>query len=128
MYGLFFASKKSLPFNLPSFRPLPVFTLAASTLMSKTPVVTSADVKFRVESHFSKTPSIGTDALTLNVILKPPAGGVISKTGTSSGAFARLGNENKMDATSHKTPNRIRWDLSGCDRPPVQIQGQRKIA
>src|SRR5271170_7313479 len=107
MYGLFFASKKSLLFSLPSFRPLPVLTLPASTLMSKTPVVTSGDVNFRVDSHFSKTPAIGTDAFTLKVILKPPAGGVISKTGTSAGACARLAEESERNAMRQKTVSRM---------------------
>jgi len=56
--------KKSLLFNLPSFIPLPVFTLSAWILMSKTPVVTSGDVKVIAASHLSKVPSIATDAFT----------------------------------------------------------------
>jgi hypothetical protein len=60
--------------------PLPVFTLAASTLMSKTPVVASVGVNVMVASHLSKTPSIGNDAYTLNVILLTT--GVTLKVGT----------------------------------------------
>src|SRR5258708_30905096 len=66
--GLCFTSKKSLPFSLPSFMPLPVFTLSAWILTSKTAVVTSGDVKARVASHLSKVPPIATDAFTKNLI------------------------------------------------------------
>src|SRR5580698_3106279 len=127
MYGLSFASKKSLPFSLPSFRPLPVFTLFASTLMSSTPVVTSLDANFSVASHFSNTPSIGTDAFTLNVILNPPAGGVTTNTGTS-GACALTGNAATIDAPKIKAPSRITIAPRRAQRARIDFDSTRHHA
>src|SRR5450432_1942652 len=79
MYGSWLALKKSLLFSLPFFMSLPVFTESALILRSKTPVVTSVDGNTSVASHFSKLPSMATDALTAN--LTERASGVMTKTG-----------------------------------------------
>ena len=63
------------------------------------PVVESGDVNVRVASHFSKVPSIATDAFTPNLIVLST--GVILKTGTLAGPCARVADEDKTDA---KTP------------------------
>src|ERR1700760_1718672 len=94
MYGLFSASKKSLLFNFPSFMPLPVSTLAASALISKTPVLTSVEVNVMVASHLSNLPAMATEAFTLKPILLLVLSNL--KTGTcaeASGAriTARIG-------------------------------------
>jgi hypothetical protein len=68
-----------LPFSLPSFMPLPVFTRSAGILMSKTPVQTSGDVNVSAASHLSKLPLIATEALAKNLI--ELSSGVIAKTG-----------------------------------------------
>jgi len=46
------------------------------------------DVTVKVASHFSKVPSIGTEAFTANLIVLFT--GVTLKTGTSVGAYARI--------------------------------------
>src|ERR1700758_2551884 len=53
--------------------------------MSRTPVVTSGEVKVRVASHLSKVPSIATEAFTLNLIVLC-GGGEIAKTGACAWA------------------------------------------
>src|SRR5882724_5872712 len=97
--GLCFTSKKSLLFSLPSFMPLPVFTLSAWILTSKTAVVTSGDVNVRVASHLSKVQSIATDAFTKNLI--ELSSGVTTDTGTC----ALPSDGRAIDATSQKTFN-----------------------
>src|SRR5664279_5679302 len=69
--------------------------------MSKTPVVTSVDVKVRAASHLSKVPFTATDAFTENLIELSCV--VILKTGTC----ARLSDGNTADAKKKKTANRI---------------------
>src|SRR5215471_20933687 len=105
MYGSSFALKKSLLLSLSSFMPLPVSTLAASILISKTPVEGSVDVNVNVASHFSNLPSIATDALTPNFIVL--CTGVILKTGTSLGAWARVTDGITAQATTQRVMNRI---------------------
>src|SRR6267378_5684018 len=48
--------------------PLPVSTLAAWILTSRTPVVSSGDVKVKVASHLSNLPAIFTEDLTWKLI------------------------------------------------------------
>src|SRR5215469_14659601 len=95
MYGFSFTSKKCLPFSLSFFMPLPVFTLSAAILTSRTPVETSLEVNAIVPSHLSNVPSIETDALTAKCTELPS--GVILRTGTSAEAWARLVVENRRD-------------------------------
>ena len=59
MYGYSFTSKQSSPFSLSSLDLLPVLTLSAWILISRTPVEASVEVKVRAASHFSKVPSMG---------------------------------------------------------------------
>ena len=87
MVGFCFTSKKSLPFNFPFFMPLPVSTLSAWILMSRTPVDTSGDVKVSEASHLSNFPLIATDASTSKIIALST--GVILKTGTPISSLAR---------------------------------------
>src|SRR6516162_1885726 len=111
MYGSSFALKKSLPRSLSSFMPLPVSTLAASILISKTPVEGSVDVNVSVASHFLNVPSIGTDAFTPNLIVL--CIGVILKTGTpEAGACAHAGDAVNAQAARHTMNIRI-------SRPPL---------
>src|SRR6516165_11621758 len=105
MYGSSFALKKSLPRSLSSFIPLPVSTLAASILISRTPVEGSVDVNVSVASHFLNVPSIGTDAFTPNLIVL--CIGVILKSGTPAGAWARLADGIHMSTTTQRVSNRI---------------------
>src|SRR6516162_1002445 len=69
--------------------------------MSKTPVVTSVDVKVRAASHLSKVPFMATDAFTENLIELSSV--VILKTGTC----ARLSDGNTADAKKKKRVNRM---------------------
>ena len=62
MTGLFYTSKKSLPFSLPFFIPLPVSTLAACMVMDKTLVVSSAEVNVSAASQLSNFPASATEA------------------------------------------------------------------
>ena len=78
--GFCSTSKKSLLFSLPFFMPLPVFTLAAWTSMSKAAVVTSGLFIVRVAFHWSNLPTMETEDFTLNVTELET--GVTSKTGT----------------------------------------------
>src|SRR6267143_4202060 len=48
--------------------PLPVSTVAAWILTSRTPVVSSGDVKVKVASHLSNLPAIFTEDLTWKLI------------------------------------------------------------
>src|SRR6266404_4191174 len=80
MVGESCALKKSLPFNLLFFRPLPVFTLSALISISKTPLRTSVDENFIVAFHLSKVPFIGTEDSTPNLMVLST--GVTSYTGT----------------------------------------------
>ncbi len=66
MYGSSLVLKKSLLLSLLSFTPLPVFTVSAAILMSKTPDVAFVVGNVRVAAHFSNFPSIATDAFTEN--------------------------------------------------------------
>src|SRR5277367_1864580 len=99
MNGLFATSKKSLPFSLPFFMPLPVSTEAASILRSKTPVVTSVDGNVRVASHLLNVPLIATDASTSNLTVL--CTGVISYTGpcacASDGSSTATATRQRMD-------------------------------
>src|SRR5215469_7565489 len=131
MYGSSFALKKSLPLSLSSFMPLPVSTLAASILMSKTPVVGSVDVNVSVASHFLNVPSIGTDAFTPNLIVL--CSGVILKTGTpEAGACAGPDDAVNAQAATHtmnirisRLPLRTRYKTSSRaivnDDPVAQV-------
>src|SRR5277367_3557947 len=69
--------------------------------MLKTPVLISGDVNTRVASHFSKVPSIATDAFTKNFTVLSP--GVIAKTG----ACARVTDGSAADTNRHRTANRM---------------------
>src|SRR6516165_9957644 len=95
MVGFCFTSKKSLPFNFPFFMPLPVSTLSAWILISRTPVDTSGDLKVREASHLSNLPSIATDASTSNLI--ELSTGVTLKTGIPSPVWAWLTQESTID-------------------------------
>jgi len=86
MYGSFLTSKNFSLLSLPPFMPLPVFTLAASILTSKTPVVGSVDLNVKVAFHFSNVLSRATEVLTLKLITLSP--GMISNTGTPAGVCA----------------------------------------
>src|SRR5580692_8674235 len=77
--------------------------------MSKTPVVTSVDVKARVASHLSKVPFIATDAFTANLMELSSV--VILKTGT----WARLDDGNIADARRQRTANRKVLGVSFLD-------------
>src|SRR5271169_1961399 len=77
--------------------------------MSKTPVVTSVDVKARVASHLSKVPFMATDAFTAN--LTELSSVVNLKTGT----WARLNDGNTADARRQRTANRIVLGVSFLD-------------
>src|SRR3974390_2018132 len=92
MYGSFSTLKKSSLLSLPFFMPLPVSTLAASILTSSTADSAAVEENTRVASHLSNTPSIGTEALTLNLMVLFT--GVTLNTGTLDGACARLTHEN----------------------------------
>src|SRR6516164_3177039 len=105
MYGSSLTLKKSLLLSFLSFMPLPVSTLAASILMSMTPVKGSVEVNVMVASHFVNVPSIGTDAFTPNLIVL--CIGVILKTGTPAGAWARLADGIHMSTTTQRVSNRI---------------------
>src|SRR5271157_2663336 len=94
--------------------------------MSNTPVVTSVDVKVRVESHFSKVPSSATDALTKNLTELSGAGAIVK-----TGVCARLTDGSRADANRHTTANFIEFLLnhkyyelasftsSGCHKLPT---------
>src|SRR5271170_5124332 len=69
--------------------------------MVKTPVLISGDVNTRVESHFSKVPSIATEAFTKNLMVLSP--GVIAKTG----ACARVTDGSAADTNRQRTANRM---------------------
>jgi hypothetical protein len=71
-------------------------------LMSKTPVVTSADVNVRVASHWSKVPCMATEALTANDI--ELSAREIAKTGASC---ARLTDGGTTDAKRQRTTIRM---------------------
>src|SRR5690242_2268838 len=74
--------------------------------MSKTPVVTSADVNVRVAFHLSNLPAIATEALTEN------ATELSSCVITTVGACARHGGVSTADATRPKIAIRI---VTECD-------------
>src|SRR6516164_1730742 len=110
MYGSSFALKKSLLLSLSSFIPLPVSTLAASILISRTPVEGSVDVNVSVASHFLNVPSIGTDAFTPNLIVL--CSGVILKTGTpEAGACVHAGDAVNAQAAAPSISTRISFLL-----------------
>src|SRR5215470_17922648 len=116
MVGFCLTSKKSLPFNLLFFIPLPVSTLLAWILMSSTPLDTSADMKVSEASHWSKEPLIATDASTSKVM--ELSTGTTLKTGTSSAAWALLVDKSKIDArTRNKTFRTVGHLLFGCEPP-----------
>src|SRR5215469_5767615 len=100
MVGFCFTSKKSLPFNFPFFMPLPVSTLSAWILMSRTPVDTSGDVKVSEASHLSNFPLIATDASTSKVIALST--GVILKTGTPSAGWPGLAHKDRLDTRKQR--------------------------
>src|SRR5215467_8394827 len=75
--------------------PLPVFTLSAAILTSRTPVEASLEVNVSVPSHWSNVPSIETDALTAKCMELPS--GVILRIGISPEAWARLMVENPRE-------------------------------
>src|SRR6516162_11871595 len=114
MYGACSASKKSLLFSFPSFMPLPVFTLAASILTSKTPDSAAVDVNVSAASHLSKVPSIGTDAFTANLIVLFT--GVILKTGTPDASCAGITGENNELANRVIREIRTQASLQFCSR------------
>src|SRR5580704_691443 len=105
MNGSSLTLKKSLPFSLPSFIPLPVLTLAAAIFTSRTPDSTFGDVYVNVASHLSKTPSMATDAFTPNLI--ELSSWTILITGIPSGVCARLTEENARSAKQQTRFNRI---------------------
>src|SRR6516165_10672882 len=108
MVGFCFTSKKSLPFNFPFFMPLPVSTLSAWILISRTPVDTSGDLKVSEASHLLNLPTIATDASTSNLI--ELSAGVTLKTGTPSLVWARLTHENIIDS---KITGRLSFIVGG---------------
>src|SRR5271163_1491364 len=93
--------------------PLPVFTLAAWTSMSKAAVVTSGLFIVRVAFHWSNLPTIETEDFTLNVTELET--GVTSNTGTC----ARLSGVNTAVATRERMVFRIR--KSGWSGPHCQL-------
>src|ERR1700751_393255 len=86
--------------------PLPVAPLAASILISKSPVVSSGDLNVRPASHLSNLPAIVTDDFTWNLI--ELCTGIISKTG----ACARPRGTNNINAEIHRV---IRCTLCSLD-------------
>jgi hypothetical protein len=76
--------------------PLPVLTLDASILISKAASSTLFDLYVNLAFHFSKVPSMGTEAFTANLILLFI--GVVLKTGMFEGACVWL-----VDATARAT-------------------------
>src|SRR5271154_4134362 len=90
--------------------------------MVKTPVLISGDVNTRVESHFSKVPSIATDAFTKNFTVLSP--GVIAKTG----ACARVTDGSTAATNRQRTANRIEPSLNRivvswlCVAEPVTLR------
>src|SRR5215471_1446839 len=90
--------------------PLPVSTLAALILMSRTPLVASGEVKTMDASHLSKVPSIATDASTWNVTLLST--GVILKTGTpEASCAARVPAARNTKAAKRNSKNFLRLQL-----------------
>src|SRR5271165_626388 len=123
MYGSWAALKKSLLFSLSSFMPLPVFTVPAEILISRTPVESSGEVNFSVASHFWKSPWMATEAFTKNLIVLSP--GVTTKTGAS----AWLSEGSAADAIRQNTASRILPSLRllrvacqsfTCREPPLR--------
>src|SRR5262252_10980835 len=100
--GFCSTAKKSLPFSLPFFIPLPVSTLAAWILISSTPVVSSGEVNVSVASHLSNFPAILTDDFTWKLIQLST--GVISKIG----ACDRLSSGNTPATRMQKIAGRMR--------------------
>src|SRR5215469_6771472 len=64
--------------------------------MSKTTLSTAVDVAVKVASHFSKVPSIGTEAFTANLIVLLT--GVTLKTGTPAVSCAGINGKGETNA------------------------------
>src|SRR5580704_15235109 len=77
--------------------------------MSKTPVVTSVDVKVSVASHLSKVPFMATDAFTANLTE------LSSVVNLNTGTWARLVDGSARKATKQSTANRMVLGVSFSD-------------
>ena len=101
--------------------PLPVFTDAAWTLMSKAPEVTSGVAKTSVPSHLSNLPTIETEDFTLKVTELEI--GVTEKTGPC----AQPNGVSKAVATRQSIIFRMRksghWGLQ-CQLVKMPIRAQ----
>src|SRR5277367_6738724 len=78
--------------------------------MFRTAVVTSEEVNARVASHFSKVPSMSTDAFTPNLILLST--GVILKTGMAAVSCGWVADANRENAKRQKIVSRMLESVS----------------